>query len=122
MQFLTHDPTNSPAEFVVNGSSIPEVDFDVGESYAGLLPIGDTNDLDQLFFWFFPSANHIVEKEIVIWLTGGVRSIWCASFKLIADILSPDVRQLESCSNQTDQCSGRRESINPCETNGAGIK
>ena len=39
--------------FAVNGSGIPEVDFDVGESYAGLLPISSSpNETRQLFFWF----------------------------------------------------------------------
>jgi carboxypeptidase D len=56
----------------VNGTGIPDVDFDVGESYAGLLPIGDANDPNQLYFWFFPSTNQAADKEILIWLTGGV--------------------------------------------------
>lgn len=61
-------------EFAVNGSGLPNVDFDVGESYAGSLPISrDANDTNQLFFWFFPSENQTVAKEITIWLTGGVR-------------------------------------------------
>lgn len=39
-------------EFVVDGTKIPDVDFDVGESYAGLLPISqDPNETRQLFFW-----------------------------------------------------------------------
>lgn len=64
---------NRSIEFVVNGTSIPEVNFDVGESYAGLLPISaDANDPNQLYFWFFPSSNPSAEKEILIWLTGGV--------------------------------------------------
>lgn len=57
--------------FAVNGSAIPEVSFDVGESYAGLLPIGGPTDTNQLYFWFFPSTNPAAEKEILIWLTGG---------------------------------------------------
>lgn len=62
--------------FAVDGSALPEVNFDVGESYAGLLPIGqDDDDPNQLFFWFFPSNNPSAENEIVIWLTGGVRLI-----------------------------------------------
>jgi carboxypeptidase D len=33
------------AEFFVDGTSIPEVDFDVGPSWAGLLPISaDANE------------------------------------------------------------------------------
>jgi carboxypeptidase D len=45
-----------PKEFLVNGTGIPEVDFDIGESYAGLLPIAPAGNA-QLFFWFFPSQN-----------------------------------------------------------------
>lgn len=49
------------------------MDFDVGESYSGLLPMStDPNDPNQLFFWFFPSENQTVGNEITIWLTGGV--------------------------------------------------
>ncbi|KAF4963132.1 hypothetical protein FSARC_8845 [Fusarium sarcochroum] len=59
-------------KFVVNGSAIPEVDFDVGESYAGLLPISQDPDEDrQLYFWFFPSTNPDAGEEVVIWLNGG---------------------------------------------------
>lgn len=60
------------AEFVVNGTGIPEVDFDVGESYAGRLPISQqANDTNLLYFWFFPSTNPAASKEILIWLNGG---------------------------------------------------
>ncbi|KAL7782108.1 alpha/beta-hydrolase [Trichoderma afarasin] len=66
---------NSVTEkFAVNGTGIPEVDFDVGESYAGLLPISNkTDEKDKMFFWFFPTVNeeHKDDKEIIIWLTGG---------------------------------------------------
>lgn len=59
--------------FAVNGTALPEVNFDVGESYAGSLPISsNANDSNRLFFWFFPSENRTVGKEITIWLTGGV--------------------------------------------------
>lgn len=62
------------APFAVNGSAIPDVDFDVGESYAGLLPISeDADEQSDLFFWFFPTVNqeHLTDKEIVIWMNGG---------------------------------------------------
>ena len=37
------------AEFYVDGSSIPDVDFDIGPSWAGLLPIsGDVNETRQV--------------------------------------------------------------------------
>ncbi|KAF9869308.1 carboxypeptidase [Colletotrichum karsti] len=61
-------------EFAVDGNNIPNVDFNVGESYAGLLPINSSasgDDIQALYFWFFPSETPPAEKEIVIWLTGG---------------------------------------------------
>lgn len=65
-------------EFVVNGTSIPDVDFDVGQSFAGSLPVGDANDGASMFFWFFPTAADDAPKEIVIWLNGGVSSPSCS--------------------------------------------
>ncbi|KAL6900418.1 Alpha/Beta hydrolase protein [Trichoderma evansii] len=66
---------NSVTEgFYVNGTTLPEVNFDVGESYAGNLPISNkTGESNELFFWFFPTTNeeHQYDKEIVIWLNGG---------------------------------------------------
>ncbi|EJT73262.1 hypothetical protein GGTG_10109 [Gaeumannomyces tritici R3-111a-1] len=58
--------------FAVNGTGIPDVNFDVGESYAGNLPISsDPNEPSSLFWWFFPSTNQAADKEILIWLNGG---------------------------------------------------
>lgn len=56
----------------MNGTGVPLVDFDIGESYAGTLPIDNnaTNE-NQLFFWFFPSSNPAASDEITIWLNGG---------------------------------------------------
>ena len=55
-------------KFVVNGTGIPEVSFDIGESYAGLLPISQSkNESRELFFWFFPSTNPDAGDEVVIW-------------------------------------------------------
>ncbi|KJZ78138.1 hypothetical protein HIM_02176 [Hirsutella minnesotensis 3608] len=61
-------------EFAVNGTGIPLIDFDIGESYAGMLPISEKEDeKNRLFYWFFPTPNkeHQDKKEIVIWLNGG---------------------------------------------------
>ncbi|KAL8927059.1 MAG: hypothetical protein Q9208_002605 [Pyrenodesmia sp. 3 TL-2023] len=59
-------------KFIVNGSAIPDVNFDIGESYAGLLPISPAaNETRQLYFWFFPSSNPLASDEITIWLNGG---------------------------------------------------
>ncbi len=61
-------------EYAVNGSAIPDVDFDIGESYAGLMPISKAaNESSQLYFWFFPSENPAASDEILIWLNGGVQ-------------------------------------------------
>ncbi|CAK7220378.1 hypothetical protein SEUCBS140593_004215 [Sporothrix eucalyptigena] len=67
-QFLN----SNTSSFAVNGTGIPDVDFDIGESYAGSLPLSSSpNDPNKLFFWFFPSTNPSASKEIVIWLNGG---------------------------------------------------
>lgn len=64
--------TNSTSKYAVNGTAIPEVDFDIGESYAGLMPISSApNETSQLYFWFFPSTNKEASDEILIWLNGG---------------------------------------------------
>ncbi|KAF2477049.1 carboxypeptidase cpdS precursor [Lindgomyces ingoldianus] len=61
------------SKFIVNGSAgaIPDVDFDIGESYAGLLPISSIPNASELYFWFFPSSNPDASDEITIWLNGG---------------------------------------------------
>ncbi|KAK5654879.1 hypothetical protein OQA88_6916 [Cercophora sp. LCS_1] len=62
------------SRFAVNGSAIPDVHFNIGESYAGSLPISaDANETSNLFFWFFPtiSPNATRVRDIVIWLNGG---------------------------------------------------
>lgn len=61
---------------MVNGTGVPEVDFDLGESYAGRLPIAAPNSTgssseNELFFWFFPSKNPAASNEITVWLNGG---------------------------------------------------
>lgn len=92
----------------MNGTSLPSVDFDVGESYAGLLPIGSANDTsNQLYFWFFPSTNMAAQKEIMIWVTGGVRNNQYPDRRLLRP-----VRLTESCSHsrgalRSESCSRR---------------
>ena len=63
----------------MNGTAIPDVDFDIGQSYAGLLPISSSSQypneknetISQLYFWYFPSQNPLAQDEITIWLNGG---------------------------------------------------
>jgi carboxypeptidase D len=47
------------------------VNFDIGESYAGLLPISSAPDAGKLYFWFFPSSNPNATDDLTIWLNGG---------------------------------------------------
>ncbi|KAK5701436.1 hypothetical protein LTR17_022595 [Elasticomyces elasticus] len=82
--------TDATQKFAVNGTGIPDVPFDIGESYAGLLPISPaSNETRELYFWFFPSTSEhrwlsLVRdtvnpspvdpdagEEITIWLNGG---------------------------------------------------
>lgn len=71
----------------MDGKAFPYVPFDIGESYAGNLPIrrpgaanatgtaGNSTADQELFFWLFPSENPEATDEILIWLNGGV-SVW----------------------------------------------
>ncbi|KAJ7601105.1 Alpha/Beta hydrolase protein [Mycena floridula] len=60
------------SQFWVNGSAIPEVDFDVGDSWSGLMPISSAaNETRKLFFWFFPPGPQGSLDDIVFWTNGG---------------------------------------------------
>ncbi|KAF8120710.1 Alpha/Beta hydrolase protein [Boletus edulis] len=65
--------TNPEAsKFWVNGSALPFVDFDVGPSWAGLLPISNnSNETRQLFFWFFPPGPEGSLDDLIFWTNGG---------------------------------------------------
>jgi len=65
--------TNPKAsEFWVNGSALPLVDFDVGPSWAGLLPISNNpNETRQLFFWLFPPGPEGSLDDLIFWTNGG---------------------------------------------------
>ncbi|KAG6037768.1 hypothetical protein E4U41_004749 [Claviceps citrina] len=59
-------------KYALNGTGIPDVDFDIGEAYAGQMSISnDTAGPDKFFFWFQPSSNPAAAREILIWLNGG---------------------------------------------------
>ncbi|EIW62224.1 alpha/beta-hydrolase [Trametes versicolor FP-101664 SS1] len=60
------------SEFYVDGTTIPDVDFDVGPSWSGLLPISsDPNETRKLFFWFFPPGPQGSLDDLIFWTNGG---------------------------------------------------
>ncbi|KAG6009042.1 hypothetical protein E4U21_003373 [Claviceps maximensis] len=60
------------SKYLLNGTAIPDVDFDIGEAYAGQMSISNNVHGDEkFFFWFQPSPNPAARKEILIWLNGG---------------------------------------------------
>ena len=85
-------------EYYVNGSNIPDVDLDIGESYAGLLPISQlANETRQLYFWYFPSSNPLAKNEITISLNGG-----------------PGDSSLKACYKKMDRSYGNLGLSSPC--------
>jgi carboxypeptidase D len=56
------------SQFYVDGAHIPEVDFDIGPSWAGLLPISsNANETRELFFWFFPPGPGGTLDDLIFW-------------------------------------------------------
>jgi carboxypeptidase D len=73
-------------EFYVNGATIPLVNFDVGPSWSGLIPISSAANesrkvllletfaddgfallIPQLFFWFFPPGPEGSLDDLIFW-------------------------------------------------------
>ena len=55
-------------EFVVD--SLPDVNFDLGEIYSGLIPI-DSNDTSRALFFVFEPTVGAPTEDVTIWLNGG---------------------------------------------------
>jgi hypothetical protein len=69
---LQYTTDSNYLDFAVDGTKIPSVNFDAGESYAGTLSVDEVfSNPNKLFFWFWPSNNPRAKEEIVIWLNGG---------------------------------------------------
>ncbi|KAG7090999.1 hypothetical protein E1B28_010066 [Marasmius oreades] len=59
-------------QFFVDGTKIPEVNFDAGPSWSGLMPIsGDPHETRKLFFWFWPTTDISHTKNLLFWTNGG---------------------------------------------------
>ncbi|KAK3330751.1 putative serine-TYPE carboxypeptidase F precursor [Apodospora peruviana] len=84
-------------KFLVNGTAIPEVSFDAGESYAGNINVGNSTD-NALFFWFWPTTDSNPEKSIIIWLNGGV-----APSRMLVSARSPRKERPVSLATGTKQ-------------------
>ncbi|KAJ7287292.1 alpha/beta-hydrolase [Mycena rebaudengoi] len=78
----SHTPTkrqstitfSNPAakKFFVDGTTIPDVDFDAGPSWSGLMPISaNPKETRKLFFWFWPTNNPANTKNLLFWTNGG---------------------------------------------------
>ncbi|KAF5663629.1 serine-type carboxypeptidase [Fusarium heterosporum] len=75
-----HKPTNSQyynaksSPYYVKSDGISELDFDIGESYAGQIPVDfkkNGSKDPKFFYWFFPTVNPAGKDDIVIWFNGG---------------------------------------------------
>ncbi|KAI0030014.1 alpha/beta-hydrolase [Vararia minispora EC-137] len=59
-------------QFFVDGTALPDVPFDAGPSWAGLMPIsGSSNETRKLFFWFWPTNNESNANTLTFWTNGG---------------------------------------------------
>jgi len=56
-----------PAFFV---ESLPDINYNLGEMYSGVIPIDEKDPSRQLFFVFEPTIGAPVD-EVVIWFNGG---------------------------------------------------
>jgi carboxypeptidase D len=63
--------TNKTKPYAVDGAHLPDISWDIGESYSGLMPIQGDKEGRELFFWFVPSQNPKADNEVTIWLNGG---------------------------------------------------
>lgn len=72
----TNSSTNDTSRFLTSTTSkykidsLPDVNFDIGEMYSGLIPIDEKNASRALFFMFNPTVGAPVD-EVTIWLNGG---------------------------------------------------
>ncbi|MCJ1283366.1 hypothetical protein MMC26_002694 [Xylographa opegraphella] len=56
------------AQYAVKG--LPDVNYSLPDSWAGLIKIPGTED-DALYFWLFEAEEQAQRKQLIIWLNGG---------------------------------------------------
>lgn len=60
------------AQYYVDGRTIPNVTFDAGPSWSGLMPISaNPKESRKLFFWFWPTNNVSNARDLIFWTNGG---------------------------------------------------
>ncbi|MCJ1280044.1 hypothetical protein MMC21_007869 [Puttea exsequens] len=75
-KFLSPRQANTTSRFLNNATekyvveSLPDVNFDLGELYSGLMPI-DKNDSSRALFFMFEPTIGAPTDDITIWLNGG---------------------------------------------------
>jgi hypothetical protein len=63
--------TSKSKQFYVDGKKIPDVSWDAGPSYAGLLPISSAkNETRKLFFWsvltrLFLNFSRLISRQVL---------------------------------------------------------
>jgi carboxypeptidase D len=90
-------------------ASLPDVSFDIGEMYAGLVPIDLNNKSRALYFVFQPTIGTPVD-EITIWLNGGPGQ-WCCSHSLSLADVSQDAARLRAFSKRMADFFGRADNL-----------
>lgn len=87
-------------DFFVDGTKIPDVNFDAGPSWAGLMPIsGARNETRKLFFWFWPTNNPAHTKDLVFWTNGAGLRVYASDLTLthITQVVLVALRLKASC-------------------------
>jgi hypothetical protein len=91
------------AQFYVNGANFPEVDFDFGPSWAGLLPIsGDADETRKLFFWFFPPGPQGSTDDLIFWRVTGILFLFTLLIAIsVGQMAAQDARLSRAPSKRT---------------------
>jgi len=84
-------------------TSLPDVAYDIGEMYSGLVPIDERNKSRALFFVFQPTIGPPVD-EITIWLNGGpgLLQTFTMSLSMVTDGLQVAARLKGSFKRMVD--------------------
>jgi hypothetical protein len=76
--------------------ALPDIPYDLGEMYSGLIPI-DLNDASRALFFVFQPTISAPTDEIVIWLNGGPGGLDGKLVIYFAHILQDAARSKDSC-------------------------